>query len=111
MDIHSAEQQFGGDLTADETSVMRGALDLAGKRARSECTPLDKVFMLSADTLLDEETLFKILRLGHSRVPVHAPGNRQAILGILLVKELVLIDPAKKVPLSRTPHWSTQPSG
>ena len=56
--------------------------------------------MLSADTLMDEETLMKVLRLGHSRVPVHAPGNRQAILGILLVKELVLIDPGKKVPSS-----------
>lgn len=57
-----------------------------------------QVFMLSADTVLDEETLMKVLRLGHSRVPVHQPGNRQAILGILLVKELVLLDPSMKVP-------------
>lgn len=45
----------------------------------------------------------KVLRLGHSRVPVHAPGNRQAILGILLVKELVLIDPGDKVPVFSHP--------
>ena len=56
-----------------------------------------QVFMLSADTVLDEETLMKVLRLGHSRVPVHQPGNRQSILGILLVKELVLLDPSMKV--------------
>ena len=37
------------------------------------------------------------LRSRHSRVPVHAPGDRQHILGILLVKELVLLDPAEKV--------------
>lgn len=65
--------------------------------------------MLSADTLLDEETLMKILRLGHSRVPVHVPGNRQAILGILLVKELVLIDPAEKVPRSQRRLWAAGP--
>ena len=42
MDIHSAQNNMGGDLTADETSVIRGALDLASKIARTECTPLDK---------------------------------------------------------------------
>ena len=34
---------MGGDLTSDEISVIRGALDLTSKTARSECTPLDKV--------------------------------------------------------------------
>ncbi len=53
--------------------------------------------MLSADTVLDEETLFRVLRLGHSRIPVHEAGNRRAIRGILLVKEMVLLDPAQKV--------------
>ena len=31
--------------------------------------------MLSADMLLDEEALFKILRYGHSRIPVYEPGK------------------------------------
>ncbi len=34
---------MGGDLTSDEIGVIRGALDLTSKTARSECTPLDKV--------------------------------------------------------------------
>ena len=35
-----------------------------------------QVFSLSADMLLDEESLFKILRYGHSRIPVYEPGER-----------------------------------
>ncbi len=106
---------MGGDLTSDEIGVIRGALDLTSKTARSECTPLDKVplqivhidstptyakptetldrnfvpgiamfvhsltssqaFMLPADMMLDEEALFKILRYGHSRIPVYEPGE------------------------------------
>ena len=37
------KEQMGGDLTSDEIGVIRGALDLTSKTARSECTPLDKV--------------------------------------------------------------------
>ena len=35
-----------------------------------------KVFMLSADAILNIETLSELLASGHSRVPVHVPGNR-----------------------------------
>ena len=33
--------------------------------------------MLPYDAELNEETLRRVLSSGHSRVPVHAPGNRQ----------------------------------
>lgn len=53
-------------------------------------TPLDKVFMLDADDMLDEDVVVTILRMGHSRVPVHAPGDRTQVIGLLIVKELLL---------------------
>lgn len=34
--------------------------------------------MLPADAVLDESTLTAILASGHSRIPVHKPGNRWA---------------------------------
>ena len=37
-----------------------------------------QVFMLSVDAVLDEATLLSILESGHSRIPVHKPGNRCA---------------------------------
>ena len=35
-----------------------------------------QVFMLSSDALLDANTMKRVLSSGHSRVPVHRPGNR-----------------------------------
>ena len=67
----------GGDLlTREEINIIGGALDLTGKQASVAMTPLDKVFMLPLDAALDEPTMRRILASGHSRVPVHRPGNR-----------------------------------
>lgn len=83
-------------------------------------TPIKDVFMLSIDSNLDYALLKKICQTGHSRVPVyeevdvpvsvvagaddihsqddkHRPGQRtqkvKKIIGILLVKQCVLLDP------------------
>jgi metal transporter CNNM len=92
VDIHGQGQDFGGHLSPDEVRIIKGALDLTNKRAKAAMTPLDMVFMLSIDDVLDEDTLTAILASGHSRIPVHRPGNKSDILGILLVKELILVD-------------------
>lgn len=83
-------------------------------------TPIDEVFMLSIDSKLDYELLKKICMTGHSRVPVYeevdlpihdAVGNpamggkvekAKKIVGILLVKQCVLLDP-NGLPLSPPP--------
>jgi metal transporter CNNM len=61
-------------------------------------TPISDVFMLSIDSLLDYDLLKKICLTGHSRVPVFEEfdvnGNKvKKIVGILLVKQCVLLDP------------------
>lgn len=43
VDIHGAEYGLGGDLSEDEITVIRGALDLSNKTALTCMTPLDKV--------------------------------------------------------------------
>ena len=47
MDIHGTEYGLGGDLSEDEITVIRGALDLSHKTATSCMTPLDKVMCCS----------------------------------------------------------------
>lgn len=100
VDIHSQGQEFGGKLSSDEVKIIKGALDLTNKTAKFAMTPLDLVFMVPMDAVLDEPTLTSILASGHSRVPVHRPGNRAEILGIILVKELIMIDPKAGIKVS-----------
>eukprot|EP00884_Botryococcus_braunii_P005984 jgi/Botrbrau1/15387/Bobra.43_2s0015.1 len=100
MDIHGLEEGLGGNLSADEISVIRGALDLSHKTALVCMTPLNKVFMLPSDAVLDKPTLLSVLDSGHSRIPVHKPGNRSEIVGQILVKELILVDMNASVRVS-----------
>jgi metal transporter CNNM len=37
---------------------------------------------------------------GYSRLPVHEPGQPQAFIGLLLVKQLVRYDPSQAKPVS-----------
>ena len=83
---------MGGGLSEDEVNVILGALDMQTKKVEKAMTPLDKVFMLSEDDVLDQPTIQRIVQTGHSRIPVHAGQDRKLILGLILVKELITID-------------------
>ena len=48
-----------------------------------------QVFMLSGDAVLNVDTLSELLASGHSRVPVHMPGNRCAVISHPLMFLLV----------------------
>jgi hypothetical protein len=41
--LHSTDEGLGGTLSADEISIITGALDLTSKTAWAAMTPLDKV--------------------------------------------------------------------
>jgi hypothetical protein len=43
--LHSSDEGLGGTLSADEISIITGALDLTSKTAWAAMTPLDKVRM------------------------------------------------------------------
>ena len=55
-----------------------------------------QVFMVSHSAQLSAAALRSILGSGHSRVPVYK-GSRQQVVGLLLVKELLLLDPEEEV--------------
>ena len=100
VDLHDVNKNYGGNLSTEEVTIIKGALDLTHKRARSAMTPLDMVFMLSIDAILDKATLESILKSGHSRILVHRKGDRTKIIGLVLVKELILVDPNANQPIS-----------
>lgn len=56
--MHSEEQE--GFLSTDETTIIKGALDLKEKNAMMVMTPLDKVFMMEASMHLTKDTLEQV---------------------------------------------------
>ncbi|KAK0216343.1 DUF21-domain-containing protein [Armillaria fumosa] len=78
-------------LRDDEISILSGVLELNSK---------NDVVTLSKDTILDHDTVDKIIMSGYSRFPVHDPENPLAFVGLLLVKKLITYDPSQSLPVS-----------
>ncbi|KAL0948080.1 hypothetical protein HGRIS_010702 [Hohenbuehelia grisea] len=128
--MHSSHSSHGGDLKRDTVTIIGATLDLQEKVVRQAMTPIEDVFMLSIDSKLDYDLLKKICLTGHSRVPVYeeveipvrllrgvgiegdvSDGDSghvemrklKRIVGILLVKQCVLLDPKDAIPLRSIP--------
>ncbi|KAJ2803465.1 hypothetical protein H4R21_002028 [Coemansia helicoidea] len=90
--VSLSDAAHGGNLSADEITIIRGALELGDKLVVDVMTELDSVYMVDINARLDRALLTEMARYGHSRVPVYS-GCREDIVGVLLVKSLVLLDP------------------
>ncbi|KZP15454.1 DUF21-domain-containing protein [Athelia psychrophila] len=124
--LHSSLSPHGGDLKRDTVTIIGATLDLQEKVVTQAMTPIEDVFMLHIDARLDYKLLRKICETGHSRVPVYeevdvpVPGGGQGsakaasktstktqkakrIIGILLVKQCILLDPEDAIPLRSLP--------
>ncbi|KAJ4393260.1 cell agglutination protein Mam3 [Gnomoniopsis smithogilvyi] len=80
-------------LNQDEVTIIAAVLDLKEKPVHDVMTPMDDVFVMSEDTVLDEDTIDMILSAGYSRIPIHEAGNPTNFIGMLLVKILITYDP------------------
>lgn len=95
-------QQIGTEhLNDDEVTIIRAVLDLNDKTLRNVMTPIEDVYTLPSDHILDEPAVDKLVDSGYSRVPIHEPGKDDAIIGMLLVKRLIQYDPEDGWPVSR----------
>ena len=97
--LHKTLGAAGEQLTSDEVTIISAVLDLKDKRVGNIMTPMDDVFTMSADTILDEDTMDVILSAGYSRIPIHAPSNPHNFVGMLLVKMLITYDPEDAKPV------------
>lgn len=55
-------------------------------------TPIEKSYMLDINTKIDKHLLREIYLQGYSRIPVYE-GMRSNIVGILMARDLILINP------------------
>jgi len=90
-------------LRDDEITILNGVLELNTKKVEAIMTPLQDTFLLGADDILDYATMHAILQSGYSRFPVHEKRNKNAFIGLLLVKSLLTYDPKRALPVSAFP--------
>jgi len=97
VNIHAESNK--GPLSFDETTIIKGALDMKNKKVTSCMTPLESVFMLPIEQKINKEILKMIYETGHSRIPIFKQ-SRQNIVGLLITKRLLLYDSQFETPLT-----------
>lgn len=90
-------------LNQDEVTIISAVLDLKEKPVSSIMTPMDRVYTMSADTILDEKTVEEIFNAGFSRIPIHFPNEPLNFIGMLLVRVLISYDPEDALPVASFP--------
>ncbi|GMI42670.1 hypothetical protein TrCOL_g2899 [Triparma columacea] len=85
-----------GGLDEEEGKTMAGALQYQDKVVEEVMTPLEDVFMVSIDDKLTFDLVAEIFKSGFSRIPVYEV-NEDSIVGLLLVKDLIFVDPEDEV--------------
>lgn len=99
VSLHKTLGDTGQKLNEDEVTIISAVLDLKEKSVGSIMTPMQDVFTLSLDDILDETKMDSILSQGYSRIPIHHPDNDQNFVGMLLVKMLITYDPEDAMPV------------
>jgi len=77
----------------DELKIMEGVIKLTHMVAHEAMLPLSKVDMIEKRTRLTHDTMKKILKWGHSRLPVY-DVSKHNIRGFILVKKLIVTTPS-----------------
>lgn len=90
-------------LNQDEVTIISAVLDLKEKAVAQIMTPIDRVYTMPSDMILDEKTVEEIFNAGFSRIPIHLPGEPTNFIGMLLVRVLISYDPEDALPVALFP--------
>jgi CBS domain containing-hemolysin-like protein len=87
-------------LTSQEVQLIKNALDLNSRTAIELSTPIDEVYMLEYSQICDREVMGSIIHYGlHFCVPVYRE-NRDHIIGMIRVSDLIELSPDDNAPIS-----------
>ncbi|CBY24153.1 unnamed protein product [Oikopleura dioica] len=87
-------KQGQNDLEEDEKIMIEGALKLSEKNVRDVMTPINHVFTVCEEEIIDYDFMGRVSDAGYSRIPVTKRGGRNSdITGLLFLRDLVMLDP------------------
>ena len=79
-------------LNDEQVNLMISALEIKEKKVVNFMISIKKVFMMDYDDDLDINKIKHILDKGYSRIPVYSNHNKNDIVGLLRIKQLIGVD-------------------
>lgn len=92
------------ELQDIEAKILGGALDFAKKTVKDIMTPIENAYMLEVSSKLDTNLITDIWQHAKSRIPVYYE-TKDNIVGIVIVKDLILVDEDDELPLETVLHF------
>lgn len=90
-------------LNSDEVTIISAVLDLKEKQVSQIMTPMERVYTMPSNKILDQHTVEEIFNAGFSRIPIHIPNEPMNFVGMLLVRVLISYDPEDALPVALFP--------
>lgn len=87
-----------GAVDIESGNMLSGALKFREMTVQEVMTPASEAFMVPLSETLNYALMKKIFRAGYSRIPVY-DNDRNDIVGIILAKDLMLIQPQDDTPV------------
>jgi len=100
VEIHA--QLDGTGVNEDTERMLKGALGLGDELVLNCMTEMKDVFWLSDTSKLSFDVLTEIFKSGHSRIPIFNTSDKLGrinCVGLLYVKDLILLDPDDEMPV------------
>ena len=103
--------QRSDSLHGDEVIMIEGALQMKTNVALDVYTPLRRMFAVPDTLRLSDRAMVQIYASGFSRVPVYCvqpdkPKSKTAIVGVLMTKQLIVLDPKDARPVTSMPLYT-----
>lgn len=92
MMVREQQRIKDSEIEFEDYKLVKKSLDYTGKTVRAVMTPIENVFFLEQDTMLNKKTIQKIHNSGHSRIPVL---DARKVIGIVFTKDIILINKRK----------------
>lgn len=102
-DVENAESS-AASIRREDITIIDGALKYREMSVEQVMTPIDAAYMIPFNAVLSYSTIYDIFRAGFSRIPVYGSGGPDDIVGLILAKDLIFVDPEVHQHRARSPH-------
>lgn len=92
MDDSTGESKDKMGINDEQANLMISALEIREKKVIELMIHIKNTFMIDYDEVLDKFKLNLILDKGYSRIPVYSSHNKNDIVGMLRIKQLIGVD-------------------